>query len=113
MLSSKKWIVAALNRSRIFEIYPSINGKPNISGIEGRYFEIFMTKLGMDYEIVIPKDNEFGRELAFENWTGIIGMLHRGEADIGVNNLGVYEDRYRTVVISDFHTFLQGHLSVF
>ncbi|GFQ90364.1 lig_chan-Glu_bd domain-containing protein [Trichonephila clavata] len=97
MSSSKKWIVAALNRSKVFEIHPSIDGKPNISGIEGRFLEIFMTKLGMNYEIVIPEDGEFGRELTFGNWTGVIGMLHRGEADMGVANLGIFEDRYRTV----------------
>ncbi|GFY51063.1 putative glutamate receptor [Trichonephila inaurata madagascariensis] len=56
-----------------------------------------MNKLGMDYEIVIPEDGEFGRELAFGNWSGLIGMLHRGEADMAVANLGIYENRFRTI----------------
>ncbi|GFY73137.1 lig_chan-Glu_bd domain-containing protein [Trichonephila inaurata madagascariensis] len=97
MLNSEKWIVAALNRSKIFEIHPSADGSPNISGIEGRFLEIIMTKLNQSYEIIIPKDGEFGRELTFGNWTGVIGMLHRGEADMAVANLGIYENRYRTV----------------
>ncbi|GFW84833.1 glutamate receptor ionotropic, delta-1 [Trichonephila clavipes] len=97
MLNSEKWIVAALNRSKIFEINPSADGNPNISGIEGRFLEIIMTKLNKSYEITIPKDGEFGRELTFGNWTGVIGMLHRGEADMAVANLGIYENRFRTV----------------
>ncbi|GFW20923.1 putative glutamate receptor [Trichonephila clavipes] len=97
MTHSQKWKVAALNRTRIFEIYPSNNGKPNISGIEGRFLKVIMTKLGVDYEIVIPEDGEFGRELAFGNWTGVIGMLHRGEADMAAANLGIYEDRFRAI----------------
>ncbi|GFY48698.1 lig_chan-Glu_bd domain-containing protein [Trichonephila inaurata madagascariensis] len=84
-------------RTRIFEIYPSGDGRPNISGIEGRFLEIIMTNLGKNYEIITPEDGEFGTELTFGIWTGVIGMLHRGEADITVANLGVYEDRYRTV----------------
>ncbi|GFR13348.1 lig_chan-Glu_bd domain-containing protein [Trichonephila clavata] len=97
MSNSEKWNVAALNRSKIFEIYSSTDGKPNLSGIEGRFLEIIMTKLNMNFEIVIAKDGEFGRQLSFGNWTGLIGMLHRGEADMAVANLGVYENRYRTV----------------
>ncbi|GFT35651.1 lig_chan-Glu_bd domain-containing protein [Nephila pilipes] len=96
-MANTKWIVAALNRSLIFDIHTSKGEKPNISGVEGRFFEIIMTKLEVDYEIVIPTDGEFGRELTFGNWTGVIGMLHRGEADVGVANLGIYEDRYKTV----------------
>ncbi|GFS59746.1 uncharacterized protein NPIL_697521 [Nephila pilipes] len=100
MESCKKWTIATLNRSKMFEIHPSTNGKPNISGIEGEFIKIILDKVNIDYEVVIPRDNEYGRELTSGNWTGLIGMVHRGEADIAVANLGIYEDRYRTIDFS-------------
>ncbi|GFT02465.1 lig_chan-Glu_bd domain-containing protein [Nephila pilipes] len=59
-----------------------------------------MTKLGSDYEVVTPTDGQHGVELSYGNWTGIIGMIYRGEADIGIGNLGVWDNRYRTVDFS-------------
>ncbi|GFS94586.1 lig_chan-Glu_bd domain-containing protein [Nephila pilipes] len=97
MKSVKKWIIATLNRSRIFEIHTNFDGTPILYGVEGKLLKSIMTKLNVDYEIVTPEDGQFGIELNDGNWTGIIGMLHRGEADIGIANLGIFEDRYRTV----------------
>ncbi|GFR20093.1 glutamate receptor ionotropic, delta-2 [Trichonephila clavata] len=92
-----KWTIATLNRTKIFEINPSMDGKPNISGIEGEMIKILMEKVDIDYEIVIPKDTEFGRKLPSGNWTGLIGMVHRGEADMAIGTLGIYEDRYEVI----------------
>ncbi|GFU09164.1 lig_chan-Glu_bd domain-containing protein [Nephila pilipes] len=97
MSTFKKWIIATLNRSRIFEIHSNFDGTPILYGVEGQLLKSIMTKLDVDYEIVTPEDGQFGIELKDGNWTGVIGMLHRGEADIGIANLGIYEDRYRTV----------------
>ncbi|GFW84822.1 uncharacterized protein TNCV_681101 [Trichonephila clavipes] len=92
-----KWTIAALNRTKIFEIHPSMDGKPNLSGIEGELIKIIMEKIDIDYEIVIPKDKEFGRKLLSGKWTGLIGMVHRGEADMAIGTLGVYEDRFEAI----------------
>ncbi|GFU40891.1 lig_chan-Glu_bd domain-containing protein [Nephila pilipes] len=100
MKDCKKWIIATLNRSRIFEIYPNSDGKPRIDGIEAKLVKTIMSKIGVDYEIVIPKDGQYGLKLNDGNWTGIMGMLHKGEADIGVSNIGMYEDRYKSVDFS-------------
>ncbi|GFS33657.1 putative glutamate receptor, partial [Nephila pilipes] len=97
MSNFNKWTIATLNRSRLFEIYSNSDGMPNIYGIEAELIKSIMSKLNVEYEIVTPADEQYGIELKDGNWTGIIGMLHRGEADIGIANLGIYEDRYRTV----------------
>ncbi|GFS90773.1 lig_chan-Glu_bd domain-containing protein, partial [Nephila pilipes] len=97
MSNFNKWTIATLNRSRLFEIYSNSDGMPNIYGIEAELIKSITTKLNVEYEIVTPDDEQYGIELEDGNWTGIIGMLHRGEADIGIANLGIYEDRYRTV----------------
>ncbi|GFS88534.1 lig_chan-Glu_bd domain-containing protein [Nephila pilipes] len=100
MRNFQKWIVATLNTSKIFEIYSNPDGKPRFYGVEAELLKTIMTKLNVNYEIVTPKDEQYGIELNDGNWTGIIGMLHRGEADIGIANLGVWDDRFRTVDFS-------------
>ncbi|GFS65661.1 glutamate receptor ionotropic, delta-1 [Trichonephila clavipes] len=100
MRTGKKWIISTLNRSRLFEILPSSDGKPKIYGIEAELIKTLMTKIGVAYEIVTPEDGQYGIELSSGNWTGVIGMLYRGEADIGIANLGIFEDRFRTVDFS-------------
>ncbi|GFW84960.1 hypothetical protein TNCV_682481 [Trichonephila clavipes] len=59
-----------------------------------------MAKIGVNYEIITPEDGQYGIELSSGNWTGVIGMLYRGEAEIGISNLGIFEDRFRTVDFS-------------
>ncbi|GFS65621.1 glutamate receptor ionotropic, delta-1 [Trichonephila clavipes] len=73
------------------------DGKPKLYGIEAELIKSIMTKIGVDYEIVTPEDGQYGIELSSGNWTGVIGMLYRREADIGIANL---EDRFRTVEFS-------------
>ncbi|GFY61789.1 putative glutamate receptor [Trichonephila inaurata madagascariensis] len=96
----RKWIIAALNMSNIFEVHKKPNGGHYLSGGEGEFLQDILTKLGIDFEIAFPKDMEFGRELTPGNWTGIIGMVNRGEADIGISGLGIFEDRFRAVDFS-------------
>ncbi|GFW84917.1 glutamate receptor ionotropic, delta-1 [Trichonephila clavipes] len=100
MRTEEKWIISTLNRSRIFEILLSSDGKLKLYGIEAELIKLIMAKIGVGYEIVTPEDGQYGIEVSSGNWTGVIGMLYRGEADMGIANLGVYEDRYRSVDFS-------------
>ncbi|GFY67084.1 lig_chan-Glu_bd domain-containing protein [Trichonephila inaurata madagascariensis] len=100
MSTEKKWVISTLNRSRLFEMFSSFDGKPKFYGIEAEMIKTLMAKIGVDYEIVTPQDGQYGIELSSGNWTGVIGMLYRGEADIGIANLGIFEDRFRTVDFS-------------
>ncbi|GFY71145.1 lig_chan-Glu_bd domain-containing protein [Trichonephila inaurata madagascariensis] len=100
MRTEEKWIISTLNRSRLFEIFPSSDGKLKLFGMEAELIKIIMAKIGVGYEIVTPEDGQYGIQLSSGNWTGVIGMLCRGEADIGIANLGIFEDRYRSVDFS-------------
>ncbi|GFR32892.1 glutamate receptor ionotropic, delta-2 [Trichonephila clavata] len=100
MRTEKKWIISTLNRSRIFEIFPSSDGKPKLYGVEAEFIKTIMAKIGVDYEIVTPEDGQYGIELSSGNWTGVMGMIYRGEADLGIANLGIFEDRFRAVDFS-------------
>ncbi|GFQ70024.1 glutamate receptor ionotropic, delta-1 [Trichonephila clavata] len=95
-----KWIVAALNTSKMFEVQVNENGKKRIAGIEGKFADAIFTKMNIEYDIVFPEDNEFGHEINGGNWTGVVGMVQRGEADLGIATLGINENRFRVVDFS-------------
>ncbi|GFR20417.1 putative glutamate receptor [Trichonephila clavata] len=99
MKDNYKWTVAALNMSKYFEVYRIENGT-NISGVIGKFLEVIMEKMKIEYDIVTPKDNEFGRKLESGNWTGLMGIVQRGEADMAASTLLVYEDRFQALNFS-------------
>ncbi|GFS60951.1 glutamate receptor ionotropic, delta-1 [Trichonephila clavipes] len=100
MTNFSKWIIAALNLSKIFEVHIDENGKTRIAGIEGYFAHAIFTEMNIEYDVVFPEDNEFGRELNNGNWTGIVGMVQRGEADLAIASLGINENRFRVVDFS-------------
>ncbi|GFR08821.1 glutamate receptor ionotropic, delta-2 [Trichonephila clavata] len=100
MMNFSKWIVAALNIPLVFEVYESDNGKKRISGIEGNFADAIFKEMNIEYDIVFPEDNEYGREVNGGNWTGLIGMVQRGEADIAIGTLGINEKRMQVVDFS-------------
>ncbi|GFW71566.1 glutamate receptor ionotropic, delta-1 [Trichonephila clavipes] len=99
-MNFSKWIIAALNISKIFEVHIEKNGETRITGIEGYFAHAIFTEMSIEYDVVFPKDNEFGRELKNGSWTGIVGMVQRGEADLAIGTLGINENRFRVVDVS-------------
>ncbi|GFY56499.1 glutamate receptor ionotropic, delta-1 [Trichonephila inaurata madagascariensis] len=98
-MNFSKWKIAALNLTKVFQVYIDENGKTRITGIEGYFAQAIFTAMNIDYDVVFPKDNEFGRELNNGSWTGIVGMVQRGEADLAIGTLQTNEDRFR---VGDF-----------
>ncbi|GFY49491.1 glutamate receptor ionotropic, delta-1 [Trichonephila inaurata madagascariensis] len=94
-MNFSKWIIAALNLSKVFEVYIDENGKTRIAGIEGCFAHAIFTEMNIEYDIVLSEDNEFGREINNGSWTGIVGMVQRGETDLAIGSLGINEDRFR------------------
>ncbi|GFT95241.1 putative glutamate receptor [Nephila pilipes] len=99
-MNSKKWIIATINMSRVFEVSVTTNGDMSISGIEADLAQVILTKMKVHYDIVFPQDNEFGREKFEGNFSGLVGMVQRGEADLAIGTLGVIENRFRVVDFS-------------
>ncbi|GFQ75955.1 lig_chan-Glu_bd domain-containing protein [Trichonephila clavata] len=99
-MNYSKWLVATINTSKVLELYGNKNGYTKIAGTEGQFADEIFTKMDIKYDIVYPEDNEFGREIYGGNWTGLVGMAKRGEADLAVGTLGISENRFRVVDFS-------------
>lgn len=67
---------------------------------EGIFLKEVLGALGFNYRLLVPEDKEFGRFIN-GSWTGLIGMVHRGEADLACNHLTITEQRMEAV---DFST---------
>lgn len=67
--------------------------------IELKLCDILSHVLGCQYEVVYPEDGEFG---SFSNgsWTGMIGMVYRGDADLAISDLAITEERQQVVDFS-------------
>ncbi|GFT61704.1 uncharacterized protein NPIL_610011 [Nephila pilipes] len=94
-------VVATIPQEYIFQI----NQKRNLdeiflSGVDGRLLHVISNALNFDYTLKIPPDLEFGRKTENGNWTGMVGMLYRGEADIALGQLTITEERSEVVDFS-------------
>lgn len=93
--------VAATNSN--FKILPDIY---EYIGNEPRYIRdnsmirILAKVLNFNFELVQPLDGPYGSPLPDGNWTGIIGMVHREEADIAIGKLSITEQRSSVIDFS-------------
>ncbi|XP_054706929.1 glutamate receptor ionotropic, delta-2-like [Uloborus diversus] len=69
-------------------------------GYEAELFEILLRFFAPRYKIILNPDNEWGRVLADGSWTGLIGMLQKNKADIGLGSLAPTEKRMTVVDFS-------------
>lgn len=65
-------------------------------GIDGFLLKDLSKTLDFDYELYVPEDGEYGRINSDGKWTGILGMLDRGEVDMGFGSMFVTEKRYNS-----------------
>ena len=82
------------------ELHSFINDKGELDGFEIELFNLIAERLGIDVEYVPSVDGSFGSQNENKSWNGIIGMLERGEADLGVTLLTVSESRLKVVDFS-------------
>ncbi|XP_055936807.1 glutamate receptor ionotropic, delta-1-like [Argiope bruennichi] len=75
-------------------------GDIRLSGIQGIFLDIILQALNLQFELVMVEDQEWGRLLPSGQWTGMIGMLQRGEADISINLISMTEQRTKVVEFS-------------
>ncbi|GBL85975.1 hypothetical protein AVEN_89041-1 [Araneus ventricosus] len=91
--------VAALSGEPVF-VFNKTSSGTTISGIEGKFLQILAEKLDFQFEIVSPLDGKWGNLMDDGTWSGIIGMVARGEADMGLTYLAIMEDRSKVVDFS-------------
>ncbi|GBO45030.1 hypothetical protein AVEN_60898-1 [Araneus ventricosus] len=92
---------AAILLSRDIMVQKSKDGNMTLRGFEGIFLDTILRALHRKFELVIADDNELGRLLPNGSWTGMIGLIQKGRADIAYNCLGITEDRVKVV---DFST---------
>ncbi|GBM71815.1 hypothetical protein AVEN_260548-1 [Araneus ventricosus] len=66
-------------------------------GAEGELIEILSSALKFSYELVQPKDKGWGNRKDDGNWTGKIGLVQSGEADLGMCKIILTEQRKTAV----------------
>ncbi|XP_035223525.1 glutamate receptor ionotropic, delta-1-like [Stegodyphus dumicola] len=110
--------VAPKTYSPYVEVDENENGELMLSGIEGKFLDLVLKSIGLPYKIVMPPDKEWGSRLPNGSWSGIIGRVQRGEADIGIS-AAITEQRLAVVDFSTpysiesitFASYMPGELS--
>ncbi|XP_042232014.1 uncharacterized protein LOC121872941 [Homarus americanus] len=84
------------------------DGKLRLEGVELRLLQYAAQALNFSYRLVVPADGEWGRPLN-GTWTGKVGEIVRGRADIAVGGLVYTEERASVTEYSIlFHNELWG-----
>lgn len=64
-----------------------------IDGSDAFLIKDLSKALGFKYELYTPADGEWGTRKSDGSWTGILGMLDRGEVDMSVAGISITEER--------------------
>nr|XP_021002400.2 probable glutamate receptor [Parasteatoda tepidariorum] len=80
--------------------FKEINGEIFLSGVDGKFLESLMAAFNVRFRMKEASDGEWGSLLDNGNWSGMVGMVHRGEADIAINQISITEERLSVVDFS-------------
>lgn len=93
--------VAVLYLKYFMELRRTADSRLEITGgVEGLFLKDVLEKLGREYRLVVPEDHELGRLGPNGSWTGLVGMVQRGEADLASGFITVTEQRNKAVDFS-------------
>ncbi|GIY46171.1 glutamate receptor ionotropic, delta-2 [Caerostris darwini] len=97
--------IAAYPTQHFVDIRSNANGDTlELSGVEGKLLKVISRALKFHLKLIIPSDRKAGQLGPDGNWTGVIGMVQRDEADIGMNFLAMTEQRESVVDFSTAYT---------
>ncbi|GIX77060.1 glutamate receptor ionotropic, delta-1 [Caerostris extrusa] len=68
-----------------------------------KFLQVVLNALGLPYNLVFPEDGLLGDEISPGNWTGMMGIIKRGEADLAFTHLSINEQRTKLVDFSRFY----------
>ncbi|XP_067671610.1 probable glutamate receptor [Haliotis asinina] len=80
-LNGRKLIVVALEW-KPFSVKERGSDVIDYSGISGEYMDYLSIRFNFSYRYTEPQDNLWGHKSEDGNWTGIVGVLQREEADM-------------------------------
>ncbi|GBN91493.1 Glutamate receptor ionotropic, delta-2 [Araneus ventricosus] len=96
--------VANIPAKHFLQVNLNAAGKRELIGLEGRFLDVVSQALHCSLELVAPEHSEIGRKEPGGNWTGIIGLVQRGKADLAMNFLAITEERLTAVDFSTTYT---------
>ncbi|GFT82723.1 lig_chan-Glu_bd domain-containing protein [Nephila pilipes] len=80
-------------------IIKEVNDRVVLDGVEGKLVQCLADKLNFEIEVLLSPNDEILSDYGNGTWSGIVGMVQRGEADMGVMGLTLSE---RTLKAVDF-----------
>ncbi|GIY30652.1 glutamate receptor ionotropic, delta-1 [Caerostris darwini] len=96
-----KVTVAALQAYQLFE-YPNVEiGDVNPHAVDGIFLVELSKVLAFNFILKQPPDKQWGRILENGTWNGMVGIVSRGEADLGICFIGINEEREKVVDFSE------------
>lgn len=100
MQAQKTMTIAFVPMKHIFELNQSSKEGIALQGIEAKLLKTLFEHMDFQFRLVSPEDGQWGYQRSNGNWTGIIGMVSRSEADMGLGYLSITENRKRVVDFS-------------
>ncbi|KAF8763586.1 Glutamate receptor ionotropic like protein [Argiope bruennichi] len=97
-----KFLRIAVNElGAICELGVDSNGKVKlIGGAEREFLKALTEVFNFRYELVQPPDTNWGNPLPGGNWTGMVGMIQRGEADMALCSMVITQYREEIVTFT-------------
>ncbi|KAG8176168.1 hypothetical protein JTE90_012958 [Oedothorax gibbosus] len=92
--------IAFVPMKNFFELKGNSTKGIILEGIEAKLLETISKYMNINFKLVSPEDRQWGYQKPGGNWTGIIGMVARSEADMGLAYLSITESRTRVVDFS-------------
>ncbi|GFT02467.1 lig_chan-Glu_bd domain-containing protein [Nephila pilipes] len=95
-----KLIAVVTRYPKVIEVTQADDGRYEFRGLYAKYMEILLSAWKSGYEIKYCEDEDFGSKSKNGTWTGQIGMVARGEADIGMSLIGILPHRTEVIDFS-------------
>ncbi|GFT96325.1 lig_chan-Glu_bd domain-containing protein [Nephila pilipes] len=90
--------LAAIELESVF-IVKKVNDQIVLDGVDGKLIQCLADKLNFEIEVVLPPDGQIVSSYGNGTFGGIVGMVQRSEADLGIIGLTISE---RTAGAVDF-----------
>lgn len=67
---------------------------------EAKFIQLLAELLKFTFTVVYAEDGQAGELSADGKWTGLIGMLHEGQCDMAIEDIGITMERSKVVQFS-------------
>ncbi|GIX99263.1 glutamate receptor ionotropic, delta-1 [Caerostris extrusa] len=96
----QKTIVVIKPLELLIHVNRTENGEMQLGGPDGKFLQIVLEALRIQYEIIVTQDILYYEPLPDGNFTGILGMVQRGEADLALSYMPTKEIHSKSIGFS-------------